>query len=406
MAASPSGLAVREVDVLLVGGGVASVRCARTLRRHGFIGTIVLVGDEASSPYNRPPLSKELLRGEVPDELVAVEPDRWYQRQGVELHTDVAVTELDAGEQLARFDDGSVVRYRSCLLAPGAEPRRPPIPGAEHAHLLRTVGDAASIRDAAMRAGPGAAAAVIGGGFIGVEVTASLASHGLRVRLFELSPRLWAGSLGATLSDWAVERLQAAGVEVRLSTPVTALEGGALLVGDERWAAELIVAGVGVRPRTELAELAGLAVDNGIVVDAERHAAPGIFAAGDVASVPHPASDGELLRVEHWHAAREGGEAAAIGILGEPVPVPRAPWVYTEFAGQLIDVVGWAPNPEEERVIGDIGAASFAVATLVEGRVRQMAVVNGAIPVEAARALVETRPTADELVRLAVAGPR
>jgi len=405
MAAPPRGIAVREVDVLLVGGGVASVRCARTLRRHGFAGTIVLVGNEARAPYNRPPLSKELLRGEVPDDLVAVEPDRWYQRKGIELRTDVAVTELDAGDQLARFDDGSVVRYRSCLLAPGAEPRRPPIPGAKHAHLLRTVGDAASIRDAAMRAGPGAAAAVIGGGFIGVEVAASLASHGLRVRLFELSSRLWAGSLGATLSDWAVERLQAVGVEARLSTPVTALEPDTVLVGDERSPAEVIVAGVGVRPRTELAERAGLAVDNGIVVDADRRAAPGIFAAGDVASVPHPAADGKRLRVEHWHAAREGGEAAAIGILGQPVPVPRAPWVYTEFAGQLIDVVGWAPNPEEERVIGDMRAGSFAVAALVQGLVRQVAVVNGALPVEAARAFVETRPPADALARLAVAGP-
>ncbi|HLY36057.1 MAG TPA: FAD-dependent oxidoreductase [Candidatus Limnocylindria bacterium] len=400
---APRALAVREVDVLLVGGGVASVRCARTLRRHGFTGSILLVGDEASAPYNRPPLSKELLRGEVPDELVRVEPDRWYQRQGVELRTDLAVNELDAGARLAHLADGSVVRYRSCLLAPGAEPREPPIPGGEHAHLLRTVGDAATIRDAAVRAGAGGAAAVIGGGFIGVEVAASLAAHALQVRLFELSPRLWAGSLGATLSSWAVERLRSMGVDVRLSTAVTALEAGAVLVGDERWPTELIVAGVGVRPRTELAARAGLAVGDGIGVDARRRAAPGIFAAGDVAGVPHPAADGEPLRVEHWHAAREGGEAAAMGILGKPVPEPRAPWVYTEFAGQLIDVVGWAPRPDEERVIGDIGAGSFAVAALVEGRVRQVAVVNGALPIEEARAFVEARPAADALARLAPA---
>jgi NADPH-dependent 2,4-dienoyl-CoA reductase/sulfur reductase-like enzyme len=398
--AAPTGLAVREVDVLLVGGGVASVRCARTLRRHGFTGSILLVGDEANAPYNRPPLSKELLRGEVPDELVAVEPDRWYQRQGVELRTDLAVTELDAGARLARLADGSVIRYRSCLLAPGAAPREPPIPGAEHAHLLRTVVDAAAIRDAAVRAGPGAAAAVIGGGFIGVEVAASLATHGLRVRLFELSPRLWADSLGATLSGWAVARLQSVGVEVGLSTSATALEAGAVLVGDDRWPAELIVAGVGVRPRTALAERAGLAVDNGIRLDSQRRAAPGVFGAGDVASVPHPAADGERLRVEHWHAAREGGESAALGILGEPVPEPRAPWVYTEFAGQLIDVVGWAPHPDEERILGNVAANRFAVAALRDGRVAQLAIANGYLPVEAARVFVESRPAAHALAAL------
>ncbi len=314
--------------------------------------------------------------------------------------TDVAVAELDPAAHIARLSNGAVVHYGACLLAPGAEPRRPPIPGAEGALLLRTVGDAGAIRDAAVRAGPGAAAAVIGGGFIGVEVAASLAAHGLRVTLLELSPALWSGVLGIELSNWAAGLLTTLGVEVRRSAAVTGLAPGFVAIGADRMPAELVVAGVGVQPRIELAAAAGLPVRDGIAVDAERRVAPGIFAAGDAASVPHPFADGDLLRVEHWHAAREGGDSAALGILGETVPEPRAPWVYTEFAGQLIDVVGWAPHPDEERILGAVAANRFAVAALHNGRVAQLAIANGYLPVEAARAFVESRPAPDALAAL------
>lgn len=357
----------------------------------------MLVGAEARVPYNRPPLSKELLRGEVADDLIVAEPPAWYGRQGVELRLDTAVAELEPGERLARLSDGEAIRFGSCLLATGAEPRRPAIPGAEHAYLLRTVSDAVAIREAALAAGAGSPAAVIGGGFIGVEVAASLAAHGLRVTLLELSPDLWAGSLGETVTGWAAGVLRAAGVDVRCSAAVSALEPGIAVIGAERLRADLVVAGVGVRPRTELAEASGLPVGDGVLVDARRRAAPGIFAAGDVASLPYPALDGGRLRVEHWHAAREGGEAAAIGILGAPVPGPRAPWVYTEFAGQLIDVVGWATESGEERVTGDIGSGRFAVAYVQEERVMQVAIVNGHLAVEAARAFVESGHRVDEL---------
>jgi 3-phenylpropionate/trans-cinnamate dioxygenase ferredoxin reductase subunit len=171
-------------------------------------------------------------------------------------------------------------------------------------------------------------------------------------------------------------------------------------LGAESVRAEVVVAGVGVVPRTGLAEAAGLEVSDGIVVGADRSAAPGVFAAGDVASIPHPALDGGRLRVEHWHAAREGGEAAALGILGEPVPTPRPPWVYTEFAGQLIDVVGWAPRADDERVMGDIGSGRFAIAAIVAGRVAQVAIVNGYLPVEAARTFLEARAMANALGQL------
>jgi len=374
----------RRVEVLLIGGGVASVRCARMLRRRGFGGSILLIGDEPTLPYNRPPLSKELLRGEVDFELVAAEPAAWYARQRVEVLTDMPVASLDPEARLALLTDGSSVAFEQCLLATGAAPRRPPIPGAEHAHLLRTLADAQRLRQLASSGG---VAVIVGGGFIGVEVAASLASLGMRVTVLEMTPALWGGVLGGDLSQWAVGTLAAVGVEVRTGMRVTRLEPDGVLIGDERLPADLLITGVGVTPRVELAAAAGLAVDDGVLAD-ERHrtSAPGIFAAGDVARVAG-------RRVEHWHAAREGGEAAALAMLGQPAPDSRPPWVFSEFAGVSLDVVGWAAAWDEALPL--LGGA--LVAYLVGGRVAQLAIVGSAVSVEDARALLRRAPAVDEL---------
>lgn len=376
----------RHVDALLVGGGVAAVRCARTLRRRGFAGSILIVGEETAAPYNRPPLTKELLREDLPRDLIAAEPPEWYERQRVELRIGTPVAALYPASQLVELADGTRLHFSQCLLATGAKPRRPPIPGAEDALLLRSVDDAESLR---ARSQPTARAVVLGGGFIGVEAAGSLAARGVRVTLMELSDGLWGGSLGPAISDWAVGRLEAAGVDVRLRTPATGIFDGAVLTASERLASDFVLAGVGVTPRVELAAAAGLAVDNGVVVDASRRtSAAAIFAAGDMA---RPA-DGP--RVEHWHAAREAGEAAALGMLGE-APLPRrAPWVFSEFAGAKLDVVGWAPTWDEIVVRGGVHAY------VLDGRVEQVAILEGAVPVEAARGLVEQHPPPARLSEL------
>ena len=375
----------RDVDVLLIGGGVASVRCARALRRRGFTGSVLLVGEETSIPYNRPPLSKELLRGEGPVELTWAEQPEWYARQRVELSLGIAVTDLDAARSRASLADGTLVRFGQCLIATGASPRVPPVPGAEHAMLLRTVLDGQAIR---ARALTGGRAVVIGGGFIGVEVAASLAAVGMRVTMLEMAAGLWGGALGPAISAWAAEVLQEGGVSVRLETGATRLDADAVWVGDERLPADLLVAGVGVSPRVELAE--ELVVDDGIVVDERRQtSAAGTFAAGDVARFSG-------RRVEHWHAAREGGEAAAFGMLGLDPPAARAPWVFSEFAGQQLDVVGWAPTADDLVVKQD----GRLVAYLRDGVVAQLAVINAAVPVEAARSFVEREPGLDALASL------
>jgi 3-phenylpropionate/trans-cinnamate dioxygenase ferredoxin reductase subunit len=338
------------------------------------------------APYNRPPLTKELLRKEVPLEQVEAEPPEWYARQQVELRTGVPVTALDPGERVAELGDGARLRFSQCLLATGAAPRRPPIPGGDRALLLRTLDDALALRSRAL---PAARAVVLGGGFIGVEAAGSLAARGVQVHVLELSDALWGGVLGPDVSSWAVDRLAAAGVDVRLSTPASVIEAESVRTAAELLPADLVLAGVGVMPRVELASAAGLAVDNGVVVDAARRTSdPAIFAAGDMA---RPA-DGP--RVEHWHAAREAGEAAALGMLGQRPQPRRAPWVFSEFAGAKLDVVGLAPAWDEIVVRGGVHAY------VADGRVEQLAILDGAVPVEQARAFVEGGPAVAALSEL------
>lgn len=386
--------ASKTVEILLVGGGVASVRCARTLRREGFEGGIVVVGEERNLPYNRPPLSKELLRDDLPDELVLAEPERWYERRSVELVTGRRVATLDLDAHHATLDDGTDIEFECCLIATGARPRELNVEGGERTLLLRTLSDARAIRARAIEAGAGARVTVIGGGFIGLEVASGLATLGLRPTVLEMGDRLWSGALGDELDAWARERLAATGIDVRLGAMVTRIDERAAWVGDERHDHAFSVAGIGVVPRSEVAKSAGLTVDNGIVTDAEhRTSHPTAWSAGDVARI-----DGR--RIEHWHAAREGGERAALSMLGRPVPAQRAPWVFSEVAGELLDVVGWSPTWDETIALGNPASGGFAVAYLTDGDVRQLAVVNGAIPIEEARAFVERHPSAADLGEL------
>lgn len=368
----------RSIDILLVGGGVAAVRCARTLRRQKFEGSILLIGDEPAIPYNRPPLSKELLRDDLPDELVAAEPASWYERRGIEVRTGTAVVAIDPPGRRASLSDGTVVHYESCLLATGATPRRLPIPGAERAMLLRTLADARRLREAAVLAGQGAPVVVIGAGFIGVEIASALASLGLKPRVVEVGERLWSGRLGRALASWGEDRLRGVGVELRLGSAVSRIDDGGAWIGEERMPAAFVVAGIGVRPRDQLARDAGLEVDDGIVVDAgQRTSDARIWAAGDVARRGP-------RRVEHWHAARESGQRAALGMLGQPGEAAPEPWVFTEVAGNAVDVVGDATTWDEERWIVDGGVLVLAHG----GRVVQMAAIDSAVPAARMREIV------------------
>jgi NADPH-dependent 2,4-dienoyl-CoA reductase/sulfur reductase-like enzyme len=380
-----------RVDALLVGGGVASVRCARTLRRLGFEGSIAIAGDEPRPPYNRPPLSKELLRDDLPEDLLAAESDSWYERRGIELllGTHVHAIDLDAGE--ATLSDGSRIPFDRVLLATGAGPRSLDVPGGEAIATLRTADDARGLRRAAVEAGDDAPAVVIGGGLIGVEVASGLAALGLRPTVIELSSRLWGGALGAELAAWAAGRLSDAGVDVRLGQAATGVERGSVSIGSSRLAASIVVAGIGVAPRTELAGGAGLEVDGGVLIDADgRTDHPAAWAAGDVARVRG------RERVEHWHAAREGGERAARSMLGMAPEPARPSWVFTEVAGVPVDVIGETTGDEERWLDG----ARRVLAFLTGDRVTGLASIDGALGPEDARRLVANRARAGEVASL------
>jgi NADPH-dependent 2,4-dienoyl-CoA reductase/sulfur reductase-like enzyme len=298
------------------------------------------------------------------------------------------VIALDPDRGVATLAGGGEIRFRRALLATGAEPLLPPIPGISRALPLRTLGDARRLRAAAIAAGPGARVAIIGGGFIGVEVASSLASLGLRPTIIERATALWSGSLGASLSDWAVARLASAGVDVRLGEPATGIDGSGVLVGEHREEAAIVVVGAGVRPRVDVAVAAGLDLDDGIVTDgAGRTSHPAVWAAGDVARV-----DGQ--RVEHWHAAREAGERVARSLLGAHVDAVPVPWVFSEVTGVGVDVVG-APDPAaEERRFGEA-----VVTWLRDGRAVGIAVVGGAMTAAEARSLVASGASAVQVER-------
>jgi 3-phenylpropionate/trans-cinnamate dioxygenase ferredoxin reductase subunit len=375
------------VDVLLVGGGVASVRCARTLRREGFDGSIVLVGDEHVAPYNRPPLTKELLREDVGDDLLAAEPPSWYERRRIDLRTGVSVQALDPAARRATLSDGSTIDFERCLIATGAAPVVPPIPGAETGLVVRTLSDARHLLAAARSAPRQARVVVVGGGLIGVEVASALAAMGLRPVVVEQADALWAGALGESVAAWARERLESVGAEVRLGSRITRLAAGTAWIGEERIDAAFSVIGVGVRPRTDLARDAGIAVDDGILTDAEhRSSQPAVWAAGDVARV-----DG--VRFEHWHAAREGGERAARSMLELAPAPPRAPWLFTEIARTSLDVFGSATAWDEERWVRSASVLVF----LRGGRLVQLAVIAGAIDPGVARELVAAGASVEEV---------
>ncbi|MDQ2673956.1 MAG: NAD(P)/FAD-dependent oxidoreductase [Chloroflexota bacterium] len=385
---------VETTDVLLIGGGVASVRCARTLRREGFDGRIVLVGDEPIAPYNRPPLSKELLRDDLADDLALAEPASWYERRRVELRTGRSVTALDLGTREVALDDGARIRFERCLLATGAEPRHLQVPGAGEALPLRTLRDARRIRAAAIAAGRDAPVVVVGAGFIGLEVASSLAHLGLHPTVVGRGNRLWSGAMGSSIAAWAAEALAAAGVTIRLDAAVTRLDPGAAWIGEERLEAAFVVAGIGVRPRVEIGVTAGLHVNGGVVTDAgHRSSHASVWAAGDVAR-----RDGR--RIEHWHAARDGGERAARSMLGLDLGPDRPPWVFSDVAGTMLDIVGSTDEGwDEERWV----VPSRVAAQVRQGRVVQVISLGSAMTVDVMRRAVGEQLSLEQLARLAEA---
>jgi len=365
-------MSIRRTFVI-VGASLTGAKAAEVLRLEGFDGRIVLIGEEPEHPYQRPPLSKEYLRGEAGREKVYVHDERFYGEHDIELRTSARVVTLDpAGGQLF-LEDGRRLRYDRLLLATGAVPRRLSIPGSDlpGVHYLRTIEDSDRLNQAIM---PASRVVVVGAGWVGSEVAASARQIGAEVVLIERGSlpleRVLGPEVGAVYRDLHTSH----GVELLAATGVEAMDG-ARSVEEVRTstgrsiACDVVVIGVGVAPRVDLAEAAGIVVEDGIAVDERLETStPGIFAAGDAAAAWHPFY-GARIRVEHWANALHQGEVAARNMLGLATPYERLPYFFSDQYDLGIEYTGYAPSWDKVVFRGDPGTRQFIAFWLSDGRV-------------------------------------
>jgi 3-phenylpropionate/trans-cinnamate dioxygenase ferredoxin reductase subunit len=335
---------------VIVGASLTGAKAAEGLREGGFTGRIVLVGEESERPYERPPLSKGYLLGADPRDKAYVHKAGWYAEQNVELLLGVRATDLDPAAHLLSLHGHDPVRYDKLLLATGSRPRRLDVPGARlpGVRYLRSLPDA----DTLVEQLPAAArVVVVGAGWIGLETAAAARSRGAEVTVVEVDSAPLRRALGDDVAEVFADLHRAHGVAFRFGVGAREFRdsGGRLasvvLTDGTDLPADLAVVGVGIAPATELAEAAGLVVDNGIAVDAGLCTSdPDVYAAGDVASFVHPLL-GRRIRVEHWSNALNGGKAVARAMLGEPVEYDRIPYFFTDQYDLGMEYSGWV-GPE------------------------------------------------------------
>jgi len=380
----------REVEFLLVGGGMASAHCAAELRRRGAEGPLMLVGREPEPPYERPPVSKEYLRGEAGREEAYVQEPSWYEEKGVELRTGANVMSLDPGARRAKLQGGEEVVFDKALIATGAMVNILRVEGAENEgiHYLRAFGNADAIRADAAEARH---VVLVGGSYIAAEVAASLTARGTRCTMVMIEDVALSGGFGEAAGRWFQERLEERGVAVVGGEQIEAFEGdgrvrAVLTRGGRAIECDTVVVGAGVRPDTMLAERAGLEVEDGVVCDAKlRTSAEGIYAAGDCCSY-ESVVHGRRLRVEHWDVAMQQGMHAAGNMLGDERDYEVVPYFFSDLADWAsLEYVGPAAEWDEEIWRGDRDSGEFSVWYLKDDR------VAGALSVERPEDLAEAR---------------
>ena len=350
--------------IVVVGASLAGAKAAETLRQEGFAGRVVLIGEERDRPYERPPLSKAYLRGDEKVVKIFVHDEGFYAEHGIELRTSTLVTAVHPATSQVVLEDGERLTYDRLLLTTGAAPRRLTVPGANlpGVHYLRDVGDADSL---AVAIGQASRVVVVGAGWIGSEVAASARQMGPEVAMVDPGAAPLAGVMGPEVGAVFRQLHASHGVDLYLGTGVEAVVGSDTAEGvrtaDGRVIeADLVVVGIGVIPRTQLAEAAGIRVGNGVEVNEHLETSvPGIFAAGDVAAAWHPGL-GERVRVEHWANALNQGSAAARNMLGAGVPYDRVPYFFSdqydlgmEYSGyaRTWDRVVFRGNPDDGKFI-------------------------------------------------------
>jgi 3-phenylpropionate/trans-cinnamate dioxygenase ferredoxin reductase subunit len=386
----------------IVGAGLAGAKAAETLRAEGFPGRVVLVGDEPDPPYERPPLSKGYLLGTEERDKAFVHEPGWYRSQRIELRTGTRAEAIDPDAHEVALSGGDRLRYDKLLLTTGSVVRRLEVPGADldGVHHLRRIDESDALR---ARLVDGARVVVVGGGWIGLEVAAAARQRGAAVTLVELDDLPLRRVLGAEMGQVFADLHVAHGVDLRTGTGVTAIHGdggrvrAVTLTDGETVPTDAVVAGIGILPAVELAVGAGLAVDDGVLVDAAlRTSDPDIHAAGDLASALHPLF-GRRIRVEHWANALHGGPAAARAALGHDVSYDRLPYFFSDQYDLGMEYSGHAAPGDYDQVVvrGNLAAREFVAFWLSAGRVLAGMNVNVWDVTEDVQRLVRSRTAVD-----------
>ena len=384
---------------VIVGASLAGAKAAEALRDLGFDGRVVLVGDEPERPYERPPLTKDYLRGDAPREKAYVHPDFFYGARDIDLVTKTTVTDVDPGRSRITLDNGRELAYDRLLLTTGAEPRRIGVPGADLSgvHYLRTLADCDGLRE---RLDTGGHVVVIGAGWIGAEFAATARQRGCEVTIIEPASvpleRVLGAEVGAVYADLHREN----GVQLLCGTGLESFAGEGqverVVTSDGREIeCDFVVVGIGAAPRVALAEKAGLYTDNGIVVTqalATTH--PSIFAAGDVASAWHPFYE-RHIRVEHWANALNQGPLAAAGMLGRDVAYDRLPYFFSDQYDVGMEYSGLATDWDQVVFRGDPASREFVAFWLSDERVVAGMNVNVWDVNEDVQALIRSRSAID-----------
>ena len=361
--------------IVIVGGGAAGFAAAEMLRRHGFQNSITMLSSDDAPPVDRPNLSKDYLAGNAPEDWVPLRGDDFYKENNIDLRLNTEVGKIDVKGNAVVLRDGSSVPYDRLLLATGAEPVRLQVPGADlpHVHMLRSLADCRAI----IKAADGAKrTVVIGASFIGLEVAASLRARKLEVHVVAPDKRPLERVFGPQMGDFIRKLHEEHGVVFHLEDTSEAISAKQVkLKSGGSLDADLVVVGVGVRPRIALAEVAGLAINKGVKVDAQlQTTAPNIFAAGDIARWPDPHT-GENIRVEHWVVAERQGQTAALNMLGMSLPYEAVPFFWSQHYDIPVNYVGHAEKWDDIAIEGDVaakdcvlryrrGGKTFAVASI------------------------------------------
>ena len=384
---------------VIVGAGHAGGRAAQAMRQCGFEGKILLIGEEPHVPYERPPLSKDLIVTDAGLEKVRLHDAAWYAENRIELIAANAATSIDTAAKTVGLADGQAIGFDGLMLTTGARVRRLPVPGADldGVFYLRTIEDSAAIR---AQIAAGTEVAVIGGGFIGLEIAGSAARRGARVTVLEAADRLMGRSVAPEVADWFARMHRDRGVDLRLGVSIAAIEGGrsatGVRLGDGSVVpAEVVVIGIGILPNIEIAEAAGLAVDNGIVVDDRgRTSHPDIWAAGDVANQPN-AFAGRRLRLESYQNAQDQAAAVARNLCGADEAYEDSLWVWSDQHDVNLQMTGAPESWDSLLWRGDPDGGRFTVFYMAGGRIVAVNTVNNGREMRPARMLMESGKVVD-----------